>query len=56
MYYNRNGTILGTALANIKKLAPGRSVPYRVAARQSIYWKSPFPSANRTSTRLIAAW
>ncbi len=55
-YYNPNGTILGTALGNVRQMAPGKTVKYNVVARQSGYWKSPFPKANRYTTRLLAAW
>jgi hypothetical protein len=55
-YYNANGTVLGAALTNLARMAPGATVKYRVAAQQSTYWYSPFPAPNRYATSLIAAW
>jgi hypothetical protein len=55
-YYNANGTIIGTALTNVKTMAPGQTVKYSAIARQSYYWTSPFPKPNRYEVRLLAAW
>jgi hypothetical protein len=55
-YYNANGTILGSAGANIDEVAPGGTVGYRIVAQQSPYWYSPFPKPNRIATRVLAAF
>jgi hypothetical protein len=55
-YYNANGTLIGTALTNVKTMAPGQTVKYSATAKQSEYWVSPFPTPNRYEVRLLAAW
>jgi hypothetical protein len=55
-YYNANGTLIGTTMTNLKTMAPGATVKYQVTARQSTYWYSPFPKANRIVTRVLPAF